>query len=106
MPKQTALAYAIAGLAVAAALLVVLASSTGIFEDKVATEAIPVQPLPPPALAPAPKLAAPLADEANRAVAPALEQPVEYVYVDEPAPAKRRHDDDDDDDDERESDDD
>jgi hypothetical protein len=109
MHKQIALAYAIAGLAVAAALLVVVGSTTGWFPDQIATDSGPIEPASPPAPAPTPKPAATPLPPVIPATSQAVE-PVETVYVDEPAPQKRRHHDDDDDDDdhshERESDDD
>lgn len=110
MHKQIALAYAIAGLAVAAALLVVVGSTTGWFADQVATDAGPIEPASPPAPDPAPssKPAAPRPEPVIPATSQAIESPPETIYVDEPAPQKRSHHDDDDDHDshERESDDD
>lgn len=111
MHKQIALAYAIAGLAVAAALLVVVGSTTGWFADQVATDAAPVEPAAPPAPSPAPspKPAATRPEPVIPATSQAIEPPAETIYVDEPAPQKRSHHDDDDDDDdshERESEDD
>ncbi len=95
MPKQIALAYAIAGLAVAAALLVVLGSTVGLFQDKGATETVATAPAPAPAALP---VAAPTAKPAaDPALTQPAAQPIEYVYVDEPAPRKRHHHDDDDD---------
>lgn len=108
MHKQIALAYAIAGLAVAAALLVVVGSTTGWFADQVATDAGPIEPATPPAPvpAPSPKPAATRPEPVIPATSRAIEPPPETIYVDEPAPQKRRHHDDDDDDShERESDD-
>lgn len=105
MHKQIALAYSIAGLAVAVALLIVIGSSTGLFEDKSMHEATPVQPGAPaagPLPAPTPMPVPPPPPHQDRTVAQPIEPPVEYVYVDEPLSKKRQHDDDDDDKRERE----
>lgn len=99
MNKQIALAYGIAGLAVAIATIAVIATSTGLFTDQSPTA---------PALTSSPVVDAVAPPEpALPAVAPTESvqpEPVEYVYVDAP---RRGHDDErwereDDDDDEHE----
>ena len=97
MHKQIALAYGIAGLAVAFALITVLGSSANLFAGEVTPAAGPTSmPASQPTLAPEPTWA-PVPAETERGVDAAADMPVEYVYIDEPAPARRGHDDDDDD---------
>jgi hypothetical protein len=86
MNKQIALAYGIAGLAVAAALVSMVFATTQetLTQEPITNETTEVtlsQRVTPP-------------EEA----APTAEQPVEYVYVDEPATGRNYKDDDDDDD--------
>lgn len=97
MNKQIALAYGIAGLAVAVALITVIDTNTGLFgrsDGQAAVTPAPEQTVEAVQVEPAANVSSTMnADEA-------LEPPVEVVYVDEPASARRgereRYEDDDD----------
>jgi hypothetical protein len=88
MNKQIAFAYGIAGLAVAAALVAVVATSTQAANDAADLTA--------PLIMTEPSLGATPVEQplVVAQAAPTETLPPEYVYVDEPAPTSRRgHDD-------------
>lgn len=113
MNKHIAFAYAITGLAVAVAAVTTIGSSYGLLgkdaergtaaaeQAPAAAEATPrmVEGEPPPQAPPLPVGSATDAPPTAPTPFERAEQPVEVVYVDEPA--QRREDDDDDDDDDR-----
>lgn len=100
MNRSIALAYGITGLAVAAALVVIVGVTTGLFRtdppSPVADGAVATQPA-----APAPTAPPLLMPEAAPApgVPSAVGQDEQIVYVDAPPSTRRGHHDDDDDDD-------
>lgn len=89
MNKQLAIAYAIAGLAVAAALIAIVGSTTGMFSSPTAAATTAA---PPVLVDPTPVL--PVQQPAPLIAPPSVAQP-EVVYVD--APVRARHDDHDED---------
>jgi hypothetical protein len=118
MQRQIALSYAIAGLAVAIAVVTAFGATTGLLAPSAAPtaevavlEAAPPEPLDAQACAAgaeAPATAAQLQGRQGALLADARALPtgedVEVVYVDEPAPSRRGHDDDSDEDSDRDSD--
>ena len=96
MNRQIALAYGIAGLAVATALVVVVGSTAGLFGGPAPAPPLAAQVAPTPAVGP-PVTRSPEFHGAPDLFARAPSDP-EVVYVDEPV-RPRRHDDDDHDED-------
>lgn len=94
MNRQIALAYGIAGLAVATALVVVVGSTAGLFGGPAPAPAPPLT----AQAAPAPAAGSPVTPSPEAAGAPDLftraPSAPEVVYVDEPARPRRHGDDD------------